>query len=255
MKIRLSSFLAGVLSERRIFILKEKTSYPHPFSVAYWKESAAECKSIRSLSFAALLCALAIVIEKFNIPLAPSVYVSMSFLVIALCSMLTGPVMAIFCGVIVDLIGAVSSGYTFFFGYTLTAVLTAVIYALFLYRAKFSFTRLVLAKGIVNLFVNTLLGSVWRVVLYGNSTFQFYVSLAGIKNLVLFPLEIFLLFVFFRALQTPLKQLGTLPAGFVISCEKKELIRLGIIACVGVLLLIPFALHYDAIKAFLSGLF
>lgn len=237
-------------------ILKEKNCYPHPFSVRYWKEAAAECKNIRSLSFSALLCALAIVIEKFNIPIAPpSVYVSMSFLVIALCSMLTGPVMAIFCGIIVDLIGAVTSGYSFMPGYTLTAVLTAVIYALFLYRAKFSFTRVLLAKGLVNLFINTLLGSVWRVMFYGGATYQYYAALAGIKNLVLLPLEIFLLCVFFRALQKPLVQFGALPSGHEISYKKKDIVRLGIVAAVGAALLIPFALFYSEIKAFLQGLF
>ncbi len=234
---------------------KTRALYAHPFSVLYWKDALSECKSIRSLAFAALLCALAIVIEKFNIPITPTIQVSMSFLVISLCSMLTGPVLAIFCGLTVDLIGAINSGYSFFAGYTLTAVLTAVVYALFLYRAQITFARIAISKFLVNLFVNTLLGSVWRVMLSGGMSYQYYVMLAGIKNLVLFPLEVFLICAFFRALYKPLVQLRILSASSEIRYRRKDMVILCIGAAVGVVLLVLYVMLYDEIKAFLQASF
>ena len=229
--------------------------YKHPFSLSYWKDAALECKSIRSLAFAAFLCALAIVIEKFNIPLSPTVQVSMSFLVISLCSMLTGPVMAIFCGLAVDLIGAVNSGYPFFAGYTLTAVLTALIYALFLYRAKITFRRVALSKLAVNLLVNTLLGSVWRVALSGGMSYQYYVMLAGIKNLVLFPLEVFLICAFFRALYKPLLHLRIVSSASEIRYKRSDIVVLCVAAALGAVLLVLFVLFYNELKAFLQSIF
>lgn len=238
--------------------MKEKTLhlYPHPFSLAYWKDAAKECTNLRSLTVAALLCALAIVIEKFQIPVVPpSIYVSMSFLVISLCSMLTGPVLAIFCGIIVDVIGAIGSGYSFFAGYTLTAVLSAMIYALFLYRTQLSFVRIVLAKACVNLFINTLIGSVWRVLYYGGMPYRYYITLTGIKNLALLPLEVFLICIFFRALQKPLQQLGFLSPESEIPYQKKNLLFLCLAVVVGAAVFIPFVLGYDTLKAFLQELF
>lgn len=229
--------------------------YATPFSPAYWREAVKDCKDLRKLILAALLCALAIVIEKFQVPLgSPSLQVSLSFPVIALCSMLTGPVLAIPCGILVDLIGAIGSGYPFFAGYTLTAVLTAVIFALFLYRTRPSFLRILLARGCINLFVNTLLGSVWRVALY-HGPYKVYVLTSGVKNLVFLPLEVFLLCIFFRALHTPLRQLGFQTPETEITYRTRDFILLAVFALVGAALLIPFAVWYDEIQAFLKGLF
>lgn len=230
--------------------------FPHPFSAAYWKQAAEDCKKLRSLVIAALLCALAIVIEKFQIPLGtPSLQVSMSFLVIALCSMLTGPLLAIACGVLVDLIGAIGSGYPFFAGYTLTAVLTAVIFALFLYRARPTFGRVLLARGVINLFVNTLLGSLWRLVMYHGMPYAGYVTLSGVKNLVFLPLEVFLLCIFFRAMYTPLRQLGFLSEEAEVTYRKRDFILLAVSAFIGIALIVPFAIWYSVIRIILEGLF
>lgn len=228
---------------------------PHPFSRAYLKEAAAEFTRLRSLTIAALLCALAIAIEKLQIPLAPSLYVSMSFLVIALCSMLTGPLLAVPCGLVVDIVGAIGSGYPFFFGYTLTAVLTAVIYALFLYRARPTFLRLLLMKGCVNLFVNTLLGSLWRVILYHGMPYIGYVAVSGVKNLVFLPLEVFLLCLLFRAMDLPLHRLKFLPPEAKFSYRKKDIVMLTVCALTAAVLLVPFLIWYDEIQSFLKGLF
>lgn len=230
----------------------ERTLYPHPFSLAYWKDAAKECTRIRSLCIAALLCALAIVIELFQIPLAPAQYLSFSFLVISLCSMLTGPIMAIYCGILVDVIGCLLSGYAFFAGYTLTAVLTAVIYALFLYRAKTTFLRIAIAKAIVNFFVNVLLGSYWRVLLYKAMSYRAYVALSGVKNFALFPLEVFLICLFFGALQTPLRQMGFLQDEAKLRFNKKNILILYIFAGIGIALLLGLIFEYDAIKEFLQ---
>ena len=232
--------------------------YPHPFSRAYWRDAALECTRMRSLAVAALLCALAIVIEKFNIPLgSKDLQLSMSFLVISLCSMLTGPVLAIPCGLVVDLIGIIGSPYAPHFGYTLTAVLTALVYALFLYRARPGFLRVLLAKGLVNVFINTLMGSVWRIwpVNWYGFSYGYWVIYSGIKNLCFLPLEVFLICMLFRALHSPLKQMNFLTPESQIEYQKRNFVILTVCALVGAALVIPFVIWYEQITDFVKGLF
>ncbi|MCH5183802.1 MAG: folate family ECF transporter S component [Oscillospiraceae bacterium] len=229
--------------------------YPHPFSRAYWREAAKDCTNLRKLTVAALLCALAIVIEIFNIPLGTQgLQISMSFPAISLCSLLTGPLLAIPCGVIVDLIGISISGYGFFAGYTLTAVLTAVVYALFLYRARPSFMRILFAKGIINLFINTLLGSVWRVMQQGG-TYGYWALLSGVKNLCLLPLEVFILCILFQALHTPLSQQNLLSPDAKAVYSRRNFVLLTVFALIGAALIVPLAIWYKDIRAFIQGLF
>lgn len=251
-----ASFLAGILSEQEVFIMKKRSQalYPHPFSLAYWKDAASECKSVRSLAHAAFLCALAIVIEKFNIPLSPYLQISLSFFAVALCSMLTGPVLAVICGVVVDLIGAIGSPYPFFFGYTLTAILTAVIYALFLYRGKITYLRVLWAEIVINFLINAFLGSFWRVFLY-HGAFWVYFSLALVKNLVLLAPEAFVLCAFLRVLAPPLKQVGILPKDTEVKYSKSSLVFACVSAVLGGVLVALLAIYYPQVKEFLTQAF
>lgn len=230
--------------------------YSHPFSGPYWKAAAKEFASLKSICYAALLCAVAIILEQFQIPVSQTLFISVSFVAVALCSLITGPLMAVPCGIIVDLVGfALHPTGPFFPGYTLTAVLSAVIYALFLYRARLSFGRIMAAKAIVNLLINTLLGSVWRVVLVGSSPFLYYICSAGIKNLLLFPLEVCVLCWLIGLLRKPLLQFRVIPEGSDLHLQKKHVAALAVMTVVGAGLLIAFIVLYPQITAALKGLF
>lgn len=196
----------------------------------YWRSAVAEFKNTRSLVTAALLCALCIIVEKFDIPIIYNVLtVSFTFIVVSLCSLLTGPVVAIPCGIITDLVGVIGTGYTCFFGYTLSAVAAAVIYALFLYRKKLSFERIFLSRFVVDIFVNVLLGSVWRVMMM-NGPYLAYVTIAGIKNLLLLPFEVIVLVLFFNAILPALSRLG-----FGVSREKIKITVASAVICAVIL--------------------
>ena len=224
---------------------------PHPFSRTYWRQAAAELTHLRSLVTAALLCALAIALERIYIPvLSNNLRVMFSFPVVALCSMITGPVMAIPCALLVDLVGIMLSPDPFFPGYTLTAVLTALVYAFFLYRAKPSFTRVLLAKGIINGFCNVLLGYDGNFGMFG-----YLATLSGAKNLLLLPLEVFIICALLRALRHPLRQMGALPDGVSLSYTKTQFAVLAAVCVLSVALIVPFVYWYDQITAFLKGLF
>ena len=101
-------------------------------------------------------------------------------------------------------------GSPFFPGYTLTAMLSAFIYALFFFRARISVLRILLCKLVINYGMNVLLGSLWRIILYGKG-YLFYVSTSFLKNTILLPIEVLILFLLFSLLLKPLAHMGLTP--------------------------------------------
>lgn len=229
--------------------------YALPISTSYWKAAVSEMKNVRALIMCALLCAVSIILEKFMIPIIPGVLeVSFSFISISLCSFLTGPVIAIPCGIIVDVVGALVNGYSFFFGYTLSAVLGAFIYALFLYRSRLTFERIAAARFTINLFVNVLLGSVWRVAMSGGP-YGYYVVIAGIKNLLLLPLEVFIMTFLLGALLPSLKKLKLCDPTLELKVSSKKMIIFTVVLIAGTALLILYSLNKSEINSAIKSVF
>ncbi len=229
--------------------------YASPLRTSYWKDAISEMKNVRALIMCALLCAVSIILEKFQIPIIPGVLeASFSFISISLCSFLTGPVIAIPCGIIVDVVGALVNGYSFFFGYTLSAVLGAFIYAIFLYRSRLSFERIATARFTINLLVNVLLGSVWRVAMSGGP-YGYYVIISGIKNLLLLPLEVFIMTFFLGALLPSLKKLKLCDASLELKVSSKKMIIFTIVLIAGTALLILYSLNKSEINSAIKSVF
>lgn len=230
-------------------------TYALPISASYWKDAVSELKNVRALIMCALLCAVSIILEKFMIPIIPGVLeVSFSFISISLCSFLTGPVIAIPCGIIVDVVGALVNGYSFFFGYTLSAVLGAFIYAIFLYRSRLTFERIASARFTINLFVNVLLGSVWRVAM-SRGPYAYYVVISGIKNLLLLPLEVFIMTFFLGALLPSLKKLKLCDPTLSLKVSSKKMIIFTIVLIAGTALLILYSLNKSEINSAIKSVF
>ena len=124
--------------------------YSHPFSARYWRDAAAEVRSPRKLTFAALMIALCVVLGYVpSVPLAQGVRVTWGFLARALCALVCGPVLGMVFGLAEDLLSFFltgGGGYPFFPGYTLTTVLGVLLYALLFYRARLTVGRIFLAK-------------------------------------------------------------------------------------------------------------
>lgn len=171
------------------------------FSRAYWRAAADELKNVRVLAFSGLVCAMAIVLESFPIYLlGPSLKIYFSFLVVGLGCACYGPVVGMLAGAVIDSVGFLLAGYgePYFPGYLLTAVLSGLIYGVLLYRRRVTVLRLVVLRVLINFGSNVLLGSVWKAMLYGKG-YLYYVSTGLVKNTVMLPIEVFLLWVVLRA--------------------------------------------------------
>lgn len=224
------------------------------FSAAYWRSSAREFKSIKQITAASLLVAIGVVIGMFDIRLIPNILqVSFSYIAFAVCSFITGPLVAIPCGIIADLVDALWHGYDLFFGYTLSAVVQSVIFALFLYRRDITLPRIVAAKACVNLFVNVLLGSVWRVAMMGGEYF-YYVFVAGLKNIIMLPFEVVILVIFLRALLPALRRMKMIPRATEMRIERRDVILTCVLFVLGLILAVLYFGNYEAINAFIKNL-
>ena len=172
---------------------KNTQLFTHPFSRAYWRLAAAECKDGKMLAIAAMLTAMRIAVKSLSIPVGPSLKITFGFLVNAVGSMIYGPVVAIAASAVSDTLGALlfPSG-AYFFPFIFEEIAGGVLFALFYYRAKLSTTRVMLGRlavtAVCNLILNPALLTWYYAVIVGKSyAFMTWPRLA--KNVALFPLQ------------------------------------------------------------------
>ena len=80
----------------------------------------------------------------------------------------------------------------FFPGFTLNEILTGVIYGLFFYKREVRLRDIIIARLLVTVGINLVLTPLWLSIMYG-SAFQFMVPARLIKNIVMLPIDVFLL--------------------------------------------------------------
>lgn len=190
-------------------------------SPAYWRAALGEVKNLRRLTFAALCCALSIVIGGFFIAVGDNLRVYFTFFVTAVGCAVYGPVLGVMVAAVTDTLNYVlfPTG-AYFPGYLLSEMVGALIYSLFLYRKKITVLRLFGAKFLVNYLVNVGLGCLWSQMLYGKG-YLYYLVKSLVKNSMLLPLEVMALAALFSVLVPTFSRLGLLPGH-----SRKELQRL-----------------------------
>ena len=189
---------------------KSPTLYPHPFSKAYWRDAAAELKDLRMLVITALMIALRVALKPLAIPLGPQLSIQTAMLATALGGMIYGPVMAIPAAIISDTIGfMIWPTGDYFLPFVLTEIASSMAYALCLYRAKPSTTRVMLSRFLICFLVNVILQTgimAWQYDYMGNpekareQILGIFAIARVFKNLCMFPIESVVLTLFLRML-------------------------------------------------------
>ena len=189
---------------------KSTALYKTPFSPSYWRDAAAELKDTKMLVMTALMIALRIALKPLAIPLGPQLSIQTAMLATALGAMIYGPVVAIPAAIISDTIGFViyPTG-DYFLPFVLTEIASTMFYALFLYRAKVTPVRVMLARFCICFFVNVVLQQfifAWYYIWIGNPE-SAQSAILGImtttrifKNLFFFPIESVVLTLFLKFL-------------------------------------------------------
>ena len=184
--------------------------YKHPFSPAFWREAVAEVKSMKKLTFAALMIALCVMLGHLpSVPLWGGARLSWGYLARSVCAWVCGPVLGLafaFSEDILTFFLTGGGGSPFFPGYTLTTMLGVFIYALFFYRQEINVRRIFLAKLLTNI-QNVLLGALWSAILYGKA-YSVMATGSAIKNIILLPFQTAVLVALFSALAPALGRMG-----------------------------------------------
>lgn len=174
--------------------------YPSPFCPAYWRQALADLKNPRILTFSALMIAACWALGLVpSIQLPMSVKISWGFLARSLCSMVGGPLNALVFGLAEDTVTyLLHPTGPYFPGYALTTMLGNFTYALFLYRARLSVTRIFVAKLLTNV-QNVALGSLWSAILYGEA-YRYIMIERLVKNVITLLPQTVILCLLFAAL-------------------------------------------------------
>ena len=223
---------------------KSRTLYPHPFSKAYWRDAAAELKDIKMLVVTALMIALRIALKPLAIPLGPQMYIQTATLATALGAMIFGPVMAIPAAIISDTIGfMIFPSGDYFLPFMLTEIASTMFYALCLYQAKPSATRVIIARFLICFVVNVVLQQLvfaWQYTYMGNpekakSTIMGIMTAARLfKNLFFFPIETVVITLFLKVLITVTSRVNLTYGGSKgLDISKKQIIALALLMVVG----------------------
>lgn len=223
---------------------KSTTLYPHPFSRDYWHDAALELKDTHMLVFAALMIALRLVMKQVSIPITPVLRINTAFFVNALGAMVFGPVMASICAVITDVLGyIIRPDGVYFLPFVLTEVGGSLVFALYLYRAKVNTTRVVLSRFTISLLINVVLQTpimMWYYAIYmGGKQYTLLMAMPSIvKNILMFPIEAFLLTLFLSVMLPITARLGLTYTGSdaknTLRFNGKQIVTLVLLFVIGV---------------------
>ena len=197
-----------------VIIYDNEEIFRTPFHKKYWIKASRSLSKVKNIAIVAVLFALMMACKAIPLPTGFGVLgISLTYLFFSVIAMIYGPITGIFVGMISDVLGhfIFPPGMPFFPGYTLDSMLAGFTYGIFFYKTKISFSKCLLARLIVNLFINTLLGSIWWAVI-NDFTFDAYITYMMLislpKNLLFLLPQSILLFVVLKALANPLKHTG-----------------------------------------------
>ena len=177
----------------------------------YWRSSFSKLKDIRYLTIIGLMIALKFILDQIRIPVSDNLNIMFTFIPVALEAAIVGPGAAMVSAAITDTLGTMLSSYgPYFPGYLLNKVLASLICGLFFYRTHITLWKTALSKALINYGVNVLLGSLWSSILYGKA-FLVYASASAVKNTILLPFEVLVLFALLKTLVPVLKRRQLIP--------------------------------------------
>ena len=224
--------------------VKSTAIYKSPLSKGYWADAAAELKDTKMLVVTALMIALRVALKPLAIPLGPQLSIQTAMLATALGAMIFGPVVAIPAAIISDTVGfMIYPTGDYFLPFVLTEIASTMFYALCLYRARISPTRVMLSRFCICFFVNVVLQQfiyAWWYVYIGNPE-QARESILGImttarifKNLAMFPIESVVLTLFLRFLLPVCRRAKLVYCGDAdMKFDRKQIITLACLMLIG----------------------
>lgn len=170
--------------------------------LALISESYHEFKNVSTITCCAMFGAMSIVLNYVaTIRVTPNLKIGFGALPNELVDYLFGPVVGSLFGGAMDVIKfMLKPDGGFMPGFTFNAMLAAFIYGMFLYKRPISLRRMLIAKFIVVVFCNIILGTYWLSMINGKG---FIALLPGrvMKNLIQWPVDSLIFCMVAKALE------------------------------------------------------
>ncbi len=165
------------------------------------QNSMKELKNLNNLLVSAMLLALCVVVGLFGtIMIGSIIRISFTDLPIALGSMLFGPAVGGIMGALSDILNYILSPKgPYFPGFTLSGILTGLIYGFAFYKKKATLRRIIITKVILVILVDMLLNTYWLSILMGNGFIPLFADRL-LKNIIMLPIHVAMLYVILNRL-------------------------------------------------------
>lgn len=133
-----------------------------PFHKLYWVKARKELTSIKQVTLLSILLGLVVVTNLIPIPSGfANLKIGLTYLILAVACMIYGPIVALLIGFASDNLGFFlsPSPYGYIPGYVFSAMLACFVYAIFFYRTKVTFAKVLFSRMIINFIINAFYGS------------------------------------------------------------------------------------------------
>ncbi len=169
--------------------------------ITLFTASSKELRKIRSITLVSMLGALSIILGSLTIMIGDFLKINFNFLPNNLVFYLFGPVVGAVYGATMDILTfIVRPTGTFFFGFTLSAILTGIIYGIVLYNKPVSLRRIFFANLIHMVLISILLNTYWLTLLIGEG-FLILLPIRILKAIIMLPIETLLLYTVINRLE------------------------------------------------------
>lgn len=160
-------------------------------------------KNTKILTLAAMLTAIGIVLGYFKFPINQLIEIRFAFLALALAGMLLGPEIAGVMGILVDIGGFIfyPTG-PFYPGFTVSSMLTGVLFGIFFYKKKTTIPRVITAMVVYTVTICILLNSIWLNNLYFKMGYINTIIYRLPKELIMFVVNTAAVYALLKAIES-----------------------------------------------------
>lgn len=171
-----------------------------------------EISKTKKMILSALMLTLSIILSRFLSIKTPLLAIGFGFVPILLSAIWLGPKYTVIISGLSDIIGGIVFPFgEFFIGFTISSVLSGLIYGLILYKKneelnkKGMIIRLIISIIIVTLIINMGLNTIWLMIMY-KKAFLVLLSTRIIKELVMIPIQVITVFLVAEGLKPIIKK-------------------------------------------------
>lgn len=144
---------------------------------------------VKKIVVIGMLVAAQVVAGRFLSISLPIVKIGFAFLPLVIVAMLYGPVWGGVAGAIGDILVAVLGEFGYFPPMTISAILSGVIYGVFLYRKPADIRRVILCVVCESVFISVILQTFWLMLLTGKG-YLVLLPTRIVQNLITIPIQV-----------------------------------------------------------------